>query len=141
MKSITSLLLFFLIGVAAHSTILGQSTSAPNATLDIVYSGNEVDEKLQIKGRVKAKYTEYARKNCINGAVRLRAIFRPNGKVENIEVIKGLGGGLNESAQDAIRKLKYRPARKGGEKVSVYAYVEYNFDYSMILPCKNGRRE
>ena len=117
-----------------------QSVPKNEPQTEIVYSLSQVDEKLQINQKVKARYTDEARRNCINGKVLLNAIFRPSGKIENIEVIKGLDGGLNESAKEAIRKIKYRPARKGGQAVSVYASVEYDFDFSKILPCKNGRR-
>lgn len=126
--------------LTVQSVVLCQSQDNDSQQSEKIYLPNEVDVKLKIKERPKAKYTEDARRNCINGKVLLNVVLKSSGKVEDIEVIKGLSEGLSESAVEAARKIKFEPAKKDGQKVSVSAKVEYDFDFSRILPCKDGKR-
>ena len=72
-------------------------------------------------------YTEEARKNHVEGAVRLRVVLNLSGEVTNISVVKGLPDGLTEKAKDAARRIRFTPAEKDGRKVSQYAVLEYIF--------------
>lgn len=119
--------LFFVFAVITFANVASQSQTQHQTDDQKVYLSNEVDQKLVFKEKVKAPYTDQARRNGINGYVLLRGIFRPNGKIENIEVVKGLGGGLTESAIKAMKKIKFLPAKKDGKDVSVLQTVEYNF--------------
>ncbi|MGQ0542375.1 MAG: energy transducer TonB [Blastocatellia bacterium] len=126
---VTSSLFFAFIAIASVTGLsTGQSQGQTQKDVEQVYLWNEVDEKLILKEKVKAKYTDEARKNCIYGYVVLRGTFRPSGKIESIEVVKGLGGGLNESSIKAMKKIKFRPAKKGGKEVSVSQLIEYDFN-------------
>jgi hypothetical protein len=51
-----------------------------------------------------------------------------DGHVRHILVMKGLGGGLTETAINAARKIKFRPATKDGRPVSQFIIIEYNFN-------------
>jgi len=44
-----------------------------------------------------------------------------------VKVVRGLADGLNESAIEAARKIKFRPAMKDGRAVAMRSLVEYNF--------------
>ena len=138
------LILVAIINVAfvlvVQSVVLCQSQDDNSRQSEKIYLPNEVDVRLKIKEKPKAEYTENARRKCINGNVLLKVVIRSSVKVEDIEVIKGLPEGLSESAIEAARKIKFEPAEKDGQKVSVSAKVDYNFDFSRILPCKDGRR-
>src|SRR5262249_21179024 len=57
--------------------------------------------------REKAKYTEIARINRVNGAVLLQAVFASNGEMQNIRVISGLPDGLTRKAIEATQKIKF----------------------------------
>ena len=72
-------------------------------------------------------YTERARRGQISGLVRLRALLGADGKVKGVIVIKGLGGGLSESAAEAARAIKFTPATVDGRPVSQFVVLEYNF--------------
>jgi hypothetical protein len=39
-----------------------------------------------------------------------------------------------------MKKIKFKAAKKNGKTVSVSTNVEYNFEYSKILPCADGHR-
>jgi TonB family protein len=73
------------------------------------------------------RYTERARRSRISGVVRVRALLGADGKVKGVTVIKGLGGGLSESAITAARAIEFTPATVGGRPVSQFVMLEYNF--------------
>jgi protein TonB len=74
-----------------------------------------------------AKYSEEARNRGITGTVKLRVIFAVDGKLKDILVIEGLDAGLSWLSVEAARKIRFKPATKGGEPVAVVAYLEYHF--------------
>lgn len=140
MKFVSILIINIALVFAFQSVVLCQSESDNAKQSEKIYLPNEVDVKLKIKEKVKGKYTEGAHRNCVNGKVLLKVIFKSSGKIGDIEVVEGLPEGLSEAAVEAARKLKFEPAQKDGQKVSVLAKVEYDFDFSRIVPCKNGKR-
>jgi TonB family protein len=75
----------------------------------------------------KAKYTEEARQNKVQGAVVLSAIFTADGRITGIKVIRGLPDGLTEKAIEAAQRIKFQPAMKNGVPVSVRMTLEFNF--------------
>jgi len=85
------------------------------------------DLKPTILYREKAKYTEIARANRVEGAVILRALFARNGEMQNIRVIRGLPDGLTRKAIEAAQKIRFDPATRNGEPVSVWGNLEFTF--------------
>jgi TonB family protein len=75
----------------------------------------------------KAKYTEDARTNKITGTVVLQVVFNANGTISDIRIVRGLPDGLSESAIEAAKKMRFTPAVKNGQAVSVRGNVEFNF--------------
>jgi TonB family protein len=78
--------------------------------------------------REKAKYTEEARQNKIQGTVVLQVVFNVNGSVTDIRVIRGLPDGLTEKAIEAAKKIRFNPAVKAGTPVSVRGSLEFTFN-------------
>lgn len=72
-------------------------------------------------------YTEAARQGRIQGAVILQAIIESDGTVSEVEIIKGLPFGLDESTIETVKQWKYKPAMKGNEPVPVYMNLVINF--------------
>jgi TonB family protein len=81
----------------------------------------------QILSRQKPKYTEDARRDKIQGIVVLSAVFRKDGTVSDIKVVKGLGYGLDEEAIKAANLIKFVPGTKDGQPVNVRAKLEFTF--------------
>ena len=105
---------------------------------DNAYSSDDVIENkpkiypkgtkpLQITSKPIAKYTDQARKNCIEGKVYLKITFFSSGKVGNFKVINGLADGLSEQAIEAAKLIKFEPAMKRGKPINVTKTVKYNF--------------
>lgn len=77
--------------------------------------------------REKARYTREGRDNKIEGAVILSAVFNVDGQISDISVIKGLPYGLTENAIIAAKKIRFEPAMKDGQPVSVRGNIEFTF--------------
>jgi TonB family protein len=78
--------------------------------------------------REKAKYTEEARQNKIQGSVVLQVVFNVNGSITDIRVIRGLPDGLTEKAIEAAKKIRFNPAVKNGVPVSVRGTLDFTFN-------------
>ena len=94
-----------------------------------VFTLKEVDQKPMITSKPPAHYTESARQNQIQGGVKLQAILDRSGSIREIRVLSGseLGHGLAEKAIAAAREVKFTPALKDGQPVSVRVTLQYYF--------------
>lgn len=93
-----------------------------------VYSAREVTSKAVILSTLEAPYTEEARKNQIQGTVRLRAVLGANGQITGIAPVSGLPYGLTEQAIAVARKITFKPATKDGRPVSQYVTLAFQFN-------------
>jgi TonB family protein len=75
----------------------------------------------------KPIYTRAAQMADVSATVDLKVTFLPNGTIGPIEVVRWAGFGLDESAIDAARKIKFRPARHNGQSIAARALVQYKF--------------
>jgi TonB family protein len=76
----------------------------------------------------KAKYTEIARINRVQGTVVLQVVFAVNGEIQDYRVVRALPDGLTHKAIDATRKIRFNPATRNGEPVSVRGQLEFTFN-------------
>ncbi len=77
--------------------------------------------------KVEPVYTEAARNAKIEGAVMLSTEIDTEGLAQNIQVLKGLDGGLDQSAIAAVSQWRFKPGKKDGKPVVVEARIEVNF--------------
>ena len=89
---------------------------------------SEVEQRVRLLFKPEPQYTEEARQNQLTGTVMLRVVFSSEGEVEQIRAIRTLPFGLTERAIAAARRIKFVPAMKGGQAVSVQMQLEYNFN-------------
>lgn len=104
----------------------GASNSA--AADEKLYVGKDVTRKARLGMKPEPTYTETARENGVTGTVVLKCVFASNGTITNIRVVTGLPYGLTERAIAAARKIKFIPAIKDGQYVSMWMQLEYNFN-------------
>jgi len=64
----------------------------------------------------------------VTGTVVILPISSSEGEVKHILVTRALGYGLTTQAVKAARRIKFQPAVKDGEPVSMYINLEYNFN-------------
>ena len=84
--------------------------------------------KPKILYREKAGYTKAASDAEVNGIISLGVIFDKDGKIRVYKVFRGLPFGLTEQAIIATKKIKFEPAYKNGEPVSVRGSLEFSFN-------------
>ena len=84
-------------------------------------------QRPRILHRVKAKYTDEARRHKVQGALLLSVVFFNSGKVDDIKVVRGLSHGLNETAQAAAHQILFLPAIKDGKFISMRGRLEYSY--------------
>ncbi|MEP7336799.1 MAG: energy transducer TonB [Acidobacteriota bacterium] len=77
--------------------------------------------------RLKPEYTEQADLAGIVATVELEAVFRDDGTIGEIEVVKWAGFGLDESAIATVKKLRFKPAARGEKTLTIKGLVRYNF--------------
>ena len=54
-------------------------------------------------------------------------IVTPEGRAQDIYVMRSAGMGLDERALEAVRTWRFEPARKDGQPVAVQISVEVSF--------------
>ena len=73
----------------------------------------------EVLSRVEPTYTEQARAAHRQGVVVLYVEITSEGRPQNIQVLRGVGLGLDESAQESLRQWTYKPATKDDKPVTV----------------------
>lgn len=76
------------------------------------------------------KYPQYARENGIQGTVVIQYIVQPDGKITNVEVLRGIGGGCDE---EAIRVVSIMPNWAPGKQYGKPVRVEFTLPIRFIL--------
>lgn len=104
-----------------QSTGFGQSVSAGPAKKDSPSTPRET--QVEILSKPKPLYTAEARELKVEGQVMVEVQFLASGSVKVLKVVKGLGHGLDESAQHAAAQIKFKPATRDGAAVDSTARV------------------
>jgi len=92
-----------------------------------VLSGTKVTTKARIVSKPEPQYPDEARERRTTGDVKLFLVFARDGRVRAIFPLRSLPNGLTASAIRAARQVRFTPAAKDGQPVSLLAVVEYNF--------------
>src|SRR5262249_37870596 len=82
---------------------------------------------VEILFKPKPDYTDDARKARIEGEVLVRVLFTAAGEVKVLDVVRGLGHGLDETALRAAQQIKFKPAQRDGQPVDSTATVHIVF--------------
>jgi len=73
-------------------------------------------------------YSDEARKAKLQGLMTLRVLIGSDGRAKRIQIVKGLGMGLDESALAAIRNWRFAPARDARRQpIASWATIETRF--------------
>ena len=95
-------------------------------SLDSAFPPNGITPP-KILYKERAGYTPEARAHDVQGTVLLSVVFRVDGTITDIKVLHPLPAGLTEKAIEAAQKIRFLPATKDGQPLSVRANVEYSF--------------
>jgi protein TonB len=76
------------------------------------------------------KYPPLARENGLQGIVVVTFVVDEKGNINNVQVLRGIGGGCDE---EAIRVVKSMPAWKAGKQRGMPVRVQYNLPFRFTL--------
>jgi TonB family protein len=77
--------------------------------------------------KVDPEYSEEARRAKYSGTVILSADITPDGRASKIQVVKGLGLGLDEKAIGAVSQWRFNPGTKDGQPITVSITLQVSF--------------
>jgi len=75
----------------------------------------------------RAVYPELAIKTRTEGKVYVLAYINESGDVDEVKVVKGIGGGCDEEASRAVKKSKFTPGQNNGVNVKTKLAIAINF--------------
>lgn len=76
----------------------------------------------------KIKYPEVAQKAGIKGKVYMIAFIDETGKVVECTLLRGIGGGCDEVAMEAVKGTKFTPGMNNNKPVKVKASITVPFE-------------
>lgn len=96
-------------------------------TAQLTYPSKDITSRAIITYKPFVSFTEEARRQVVNGTIRVRAVLNKDGKVSRVLVVNPLCCGLTENAVFAASQIKFKPAIKDGKPVSIFLFLEYSF--------------
>ena len=111
-----------------RSSSFGDSVAAPqhSGSPSVVAAFSPVE----ILFKPKPSYSAEAREMRLEGQVSLEVVFAASGAVRVVRVLKGLGHGLDEAAQQAALQVRFKPATRSGTAVDQNATISITFELS-----------
>jgi protein TonB len=100
--------------------------AAMQAERKIYKTGGDVSTP-KLLHKEEPSYTADAKDAKIEGGVLLSGVIEADGRLSEIEVLRGLDPGLDANAVEAVQKWLFRPAEKNGTAVPVSVRIEVNF--------------
>lgn len=98
--------------------IPAENSSAPPTT---------VFQAIEILSKPSPNYTDQARQLGIQGEVALSVIFQSSGTIKILGVIRSLGYGLDQAAEQAATKIRFKPAQRDGQPADFSATLRIEF--------------
>lgn len=72
-------------------------------------------------------YPAIAKEAGISGKVYLLIYINEKGGVDDVKVLKGIGGGCDEAAIEGIKQIKFTPGKNNGQPVKVKLSLPITF--------------
>jgi TonB family protein len=101
--------------------------SAPPTAPRLTPTLERVDVPVEILFKPTPVYTEEARRLKVEGDVLLDVEFAATGAVSVLQVVRGLGHGLDEAATTAARQIRFKPAQTSGRPITFRTTVHIVF--------------
>ena len=104
--------------------------ASASAQPSVAAATKPIDRPVEIVFKPTPEYTDEARSARIEGTVSLELEFAAAGDVRVLRVVRGLGHGLDEAAQRAALRMRFKPAQSDGRPVDSRATVHITFRLS-----------
>src|ERR1051326_5948507 len=112
---------------AVHQSEFGAIDVSPKAERPKKRPELVAASPVEILFKPKPDYTDKGRTAKVEGEVLLRVLFSAMGDVRVLDIVRGLGYGLDENAVRAAQQIKFRPEQRGGQPVDSTATVHIMF--------------
>ena len=89
-----------------------------------------IERPVEILFKPTPEYTDEARSARIEGTVSLELEFTAAGEVRVLRVVRGLGHGLDEAAERAALRIRFKPAQSDGRPIDSRVTVHITFRLS-----------
>ena len=116
------------LGGSVQSSGFGDSTQAvaPAQRREVPMAAPATPVEILFKPR--PSYTAEAKNLHLEGEVSIEVVFTSSGSVRVLRVVRGLGHGLDEAAEQAALKVRFKPATRGGVPVDTNATINITFE-------------
>ena len=130
--------------IEIEETVTMPNPDQPDVIFDVVETMPEfpggMDSLMAYLSRT-IKYPEEARENGIQGKVYAQFVVQKDGSLSDIKVIRGIGGGCDEEAVNAIKNMpNWKPGTQRGKNVNVRFILPVNFKLTEAKKKKKGRK-
>lgn len=78
---------------------------------------------------MRAQYPEAARRDGIEGDVRLQILVSADGAVTEVRVLRRAGHGFDEAAARFLQRFRFQPADRGG--IPVPAWIDWTYKFRL----------
>jgi TonB family protein len=102
----------------------------PRAAAAATQVTKAVDRPVEILFKPEPNYSDEAKQRRIEGTVTLELEFGATGEIHVLRVVQGLGYGLDEAAEQAAKRIRFKPAQADGRAVDYRATVHITFRIS-----------
>jgi TonB family protein len=106
----------------------GETAAGPNQPVQRAKAVAPTTTPVEILSKPKPVYTPEARNLHLEGEVSLDVIFSASGSVQILRVVQGLGHGLDEAAQNAATRIRFKPGTRDGAAVDTRATIRIVFE-------------
>ncbi len=87
------------------------------------------------------QYPHQAKEASIQGKVYAQFVVNKDGSLSDIKVIRGIGGGCDEEAVNAIKNMpNWKPGTQRGKNVNVRFILPVNFKLTEVRKKKRSRK-
>jgi TonB family protein len=102
----------------------------PKAAAVAAQPQKAIDRPVEIIFKPEPRYSDEAKLQRIEGTVTLELEFTATGEIRVLRVVQGLGHGLDEAAEQAAMRIRFKPAQAEGRPVDYRATVHITFRIS-----------
>jgi TonB family protein len=125
--TIIFLILFFAVIFSANSQAANLLQTSGD---DTIYKSSEVDKDVKLTKKPHPHLGGRIQECRSSGKSRIRIVLRKTGRITDVELLASSSCNLwDEASLEAAGKIKFQPAMKNGQAVSVSKIIEYEFFY------------
>jgi len=120
------------LAAASSAQILGPAM-VNGRCVGQIYHASQVTRPARLNDLGSLTIPQAAEGKNIEGTIVINAVLCRNGRVLNIDVVKGLPFGLTESAVNKVRNARFAPAELNFHSVSQALQVQFNVKDSRVF--------